>query len=126
MNTEDGTKSEIVRSSGLNLQEFCNMKQLYKLLDHWSKSCGMATMIVDNEGNQVSEDFGMTEFCKAVQSCENGKKCCKDTWKSNISGIYECPLGFRDFSIPIVLPDGQMLGKVLAGQALSVLSLIHI
>ena len=77
MNTEDGAKSEIVRSSGLNLQEFCNMKQLYKLLDHWSKSCGMATVIVDNEGNQVSEDFGMTEFCKAVQSCENGKNAAR-------------------------------------------------
>ena len=26
---------------------------------------------------------------------------------------------FWDFSIPIVLPDGQVLGRVLAGQALS-------
>lgn len=31
-----------------------------------------------------------------------------------------CPVGFCDFSIPIVLPDGQILGRVLAGQALSV------
>ena len=40
--------------------------------------------------------------------------------KSDLDGIYECPFGFWDFSIPIVLPDGQVLGKVLAGQALSV------
>lgn len=108
-----------VRTSGLALQEFCDMEQLYKLLRNWSKSCGMATVIVDREGNQVSEDFGMTEFCKAVQSCEKGLKCCKKTWKSDLNGIYECPFGFWDFSIPIILPDGQVLGKVLAGQALS-------
>ena len=40
--------------------------------------------------------------------------------KSDMEGIYICPVGFCDFSIPIVLPDGQVLGKVLAGQALSV------
>ncbi|MCI7767109.1 MAG: PocR ligand-binding domain-containing protein [Oscillospiraceae bacterium] len=60
----------------------------------------------------------MTEFCKAVQSCEKGIECCKSTWKSDLDGVYECPFGFWDFSIPIVLPDGQVLGKVLAGQAL--------
>lgn len=96
------------------------MNQLYRLLDNWSKSCGMATMIVDTEGNQLSEDFGMTEFCRMVQSCDRGKACCMATWKADLDGIYECPFGFWDFSIPIVLPDGQVLGKVLAGQAMSI------
>ena len=54
-----------------------------------------------------------------VQSCDKGKACCMETWKSDLDGIYECPFGFWDFSIPIVLPDGQVLGKVMAGQALS-------
>ncbi|MCI5503787.1 MAG: PocR ligand-binding domain-containing protein [Eubacterium sp.] len=103
-----------------SLQEFCDMNQLYRLLDNWSKSCGMATMIVDTEGNQLSEDFGMTEFCRMVQSCDSGKACCMATWKADLDGIYECPFGFWDFSIPIVLPDGQVLGKVLAGQAMSI------
>ena len=103
----------------LDLQEFCDMNQVFRLLDNWSKSCGMATMIVDSEGNQLSEDFGMTEFCRMVQSCEKGRACCMGTWKSDLSGVYRCPFGFWDFSIPIVLPDGKVLGKVLAGQALS-------
>ena len=81
---------------------------------------GMATVIVDTEGKQVSEDFGITEFCRMIQFCERGKTCCMATWKSELDGMYECPFGFWDFSIPISLPDGQMLGKVLAGQALSV------
>ena len=109
----------------LKLQEFCDMNQLYRLLDNWSKSCDMATVIVDTEGNQVSEDFGITEFCRMVQSCDKGKACCMETWKSDLDGIYECPFGFWDFSIPIVLPDRQVLGKVLAGQALSVKSCQH-
>ena len=71
-----------VTSFNLALQEFCDMEKLYKLLGNWSKSCGMATVIIDNEGNQVSEDFVMTEFCKTVQSCGMGLECCKKTWKT--------------------------------------------
>ena len=85
----------------LKLQEFGDMNQLYRLLDNWSKSCGMATVIVDTEGNQVSEDFGITEFCRMVQSCDKGKACCMETWKSDLDGIYECPFGFWDFLLPI-------------------------
>ena len=120
MKQKMNTENERNRNTDLSLQEFCDMDQLYRLLDNWSKSCGMATMIVDVEGNPVSEDFGMTEFCRMVQSCEMGRACCKATWKLDLGEIYECPFGFFDFSIPIVLPDGKVLGKVLAGQAISV------
>ena len=113
-------EARIREKTGLRLQEFCDMNQLYRLLDNWSKTSGMATVIVDTVGKQVSENFGITEFCEMVQSCDRGKACCMETWKADLEGIYECPFGFWDFSIPIVLPDGQVLGKVLAGQALSV------
>ena len=112
-------ETETKEKNGLSLQEFCDMEQLYRLLDNWSKSCGMATMIVDAAGNPISRDFGMTEFCKMVQSCEKGRACCMSAWKSDVEGVYECPIGFCDLSIPIVLPDGSVLGRVLAGQALS-------
>ncbi|MDO4486675.1 MAG: PocR ligand-binding domain-containing protein [Bacillota bacterium] len=120
MNQNHHAEIGINDNNSLKLQEFCDMNQLYRLLDNWAKSCGMATMIVDSEGNQLSEDFGMTEFCRMVQSCETGKACCMATWKTDLEDVYECPFGFWDFSIPIALPDGQVLGKVLAGQALSV------
>ena len=113
---ENGSGEKI----SISLQEFCDMNQLYRILDNWSRSSGMATVIIDTEGNQVSEDFGLTEFCRMVRSSEKGRACCMATWKSDLDGIYECPFGFLDFSVPIVLPDGQVLGKVLAGQALSV------
>ncbi|MDD6827465.1 MAG: PocR ligand-binding domain-containing protein [Oscillospiraceae bacterium] len=77
-----------VGDHNLQLQECCDIEQLYKLLGNWSKSCGMATVIVDRDGNQLSEDFGMTKFCKTVQSCEKGLACCMKTWKSDVVGIY--------------------------------------
>ena len=102
------------------LQEFCDMEQLYRLIDNWSKSSGMSAVIVDTEGNRTSESFGMTEFCQMIHDHESGEAVCASTWKAEHDGIYVCPIGFCDFSIPIILPNGQILGKVLAGQALSV------
>ncbi|MDO5140604.1 MAG: PocR ligand-binding domain-containing protein [Eubacteriales bacterium] len=113
------TETEINNNSGLKLQEFCDMDQLFRLLDNWSQSCGMAAMIVDGNGQPLSKDFGITEFCRMIQSSDSGMECCSETWRTERKGIYECPFGFRDFSIPIALPDGHILGKVLAGQALA-------
>ena len=113
METEQNGKS------CLSLQEFCDMEQLYRLVDNWSKSSGMYAVIVDTQGNRTSDSFGITEFCQMVHENEKGNISCSATWKKDREGIYVCPMGFCDFSIPIVLPDGQVLGRVLAGQALS-------
>ena len=113
-------ESAEIANSYLDLQEFCDMEQLYRLIDNWSRSSGMSAVIVDTEGNRTSESFGMTEFCRMIHANENGRISCANTWKAEHDGIYVCPVGFCDFSVPIVLPNGQILGKVLAGQALSV------
>ena len=120
MNRTSDMETEVKGNSGISLQEFCDLDQLYRLLDNWSKSSGMSAVIVDTEGNRTSESFGMTEFCQMIHDNEKGAAQCADIMKSDMEGIYTCPVGFCDFSIPIVLPDGQVLGKVLAGQALSV------
>ncbi|MDO4482175.1 MAG: PocR ligand-binding domain-containing protein [Bacillota bacterium] len=112
-------KNETLVNENLRLQEFCDMNQLYSLIDNWSKSSGMYAVIVDTDGNRTSESFGMTEFCKMIHNSEKGIECCESTWKEAHDGIYVCPLGFCDFSIPIALPDGKVLGNVLAGQVLS-------
>ena len=80
----------------------------------------MSAVIVDAEGNATSESFGMTEFCQMIHDSENGLAMCMRTRKSASEGIYLCPIGFCDFSLPIALPDGRVLGRVLAGQSLSV------
>lgn len=120
MESTSGMETGSAMNSCLHLQEFCDMDQLYKLIDNWSKSSGMSAVIVDTEGNPTSDSFGMTEFCTMIHANEKGMAGCLSTWKSDHEGIYVCPLGFCDFSIPIILPDGQVLGKVLAGQSLLV------
>ena len=75
MNQTRDMKSEASRNSGVRLQEFCDMDQLYRLIDNWSKSSGMSAVIVDTEGNRTSESFGMTEFCQLMHDNEKGKKC---------------------------------------------------
>ncbi|MGN1338993.1 MAG: PocR ligand-binding domain-containing protein [Oscillospiraceae bacterium] len=103
----------------LRIEEFCDMEKLYCILDNWSKSTGMSAVIVDMDGVRTSESFGMTEFCSMIHQSEDGFRLCERTWKNNCSGIYECPIGLYDFSIPLVLPDGTQIGKVIAGQVLS-------
>ena len=111
---------ELNKKSNIDLQEFCDMNQLYLMLDNWAKCSGMSAVIADTEGNLTSENYGLTEFCRCVQSCEKGQKICHAAWNADYEGLYTCPVGFCDFSVPIVLPNGQVLGKVLAGQSLSV------
>lgn len=113
-------ETEIRQNSDVSLQEFCDMDQMYRMIDNWSKSSGMYAVIVDTEGNCTSDSFGMTEFCNMIHDTEKGCECCTSTWKADQEGIYVCPVGFCDFSVPIELPDGRVLGRVLAGQALSV------
>lgn len=104
---------------GIRLEDFCDMEQLYDLLNDWSKSTGISAVIVDMEGNRTSESFGMTEFCSMIHNTEKGFQICTGTWKENRDGIYECPMGFYDFCVPLVLPDGTQIGKVMAGQSLT-------
>lgn len=66
-------------SSNLALQEFCDMEQLYRLIDNWSRSTGMYAVVVDNEGNRTSDSFGMTEFCQMVNTSEKGCEFCAQT-----------------------------------------------
>ena len=57
----------VLKTAELTLQDFCDMQQLHKLLDNWSKSSGMSAVIVDNHGQRVSQSFGMTELCQMVR-----------------------------------------------------------
>ena len=115
---EENRRADAEANEALSLKEFCDMDQLYKLIDNWSRGSGMSAVIVDTQGRRMSESFGMTEFCAMVSGCAAGAACCAQIWREEREGVYVCPLGFCDFSVPIALPDGRVLGSVLAGQAL--------
>ena len=76
MNQAHNMDAELSRNACLSLQEFCDLEQLYRLIDNWSKSSGMSAVIVDTEGNRTSESFGMTEFCQMMHDSEEGRKHC--------------------------------------------------
>ena len=103
----------------IRIEEFCDMEQLYALIDNWSSSTGMSAVIIDAEGRRTSESFGMTPFCSMIHQTEKGMELCGGTWKCDASGVYECPMGLYDTCIPLVLPDGTIIGKVNAGQAMT-------
>ena len=55
----------IREKTGLRLQEFCDMNQLYRLLDNWSKSCGMH----DDRGcSKIIEQKGLARWYALVRS----------------------------------------------------------
>lgn len=57
MNQTRDMETEQNGKSCLSLQEFCDMEQLYRLVDNWSKSSGMYAVIVDTQGNRTSDLF---------------------------------------------------------------------
>ena len=101
---------ESAGSANLQLQEFCDMEQLYRLIDNWAWSTGMSAVIVDTEGKRTSDSFGMTEFCNMIHATERGCENCSSTWKADQEGIYVCPVGFCDFSIPELEQIADVLG----------------
>lgn len=80
----------------IRIEEFCDMEQLYALIDNWSSSTGMSAVIIDAEGRRTSESFGMTPFCSMIHQTEKGMELCGGTWKCDLLGVYECPMGLYD------------------------------
>ena len=75
---------KILKTDELTLQDFCDMQQLYKLLDNWSKSSGMSAVVVDNHGQRISQSFGLTELCRMVKESPMGDANCASKMKSSI------------------------------------------
>jgi len=99
-----------------SLKNFCDTEELLAILENWSKGTGLSSIVVDNDGIPVTKSYGMSPFCAYVQSLEKGRKRCSDNWKDKKDGLHQCHAGFYDFSIPLILPDGTQIGKILAGQ----------
>lgn len=72
----------------IRIEEFCDMEQLYALIDNWSSSTGMSAVIIDAEGRRTSESFGMTPFCSMIHQTEKGMELCGGTWKCDLLGVY--------------------------------------
>lgn len=99
------------------IREFCDISQLNDVLHSWSETAGMACVVIDSDGQNISEEIILTDFCsKYTRSTEEGRQRC-DKCNREGKGVYYCHAGLLDFAIDIVVGD-EVVGKVVGGQIL--------
>lgn len=102
----------------IKIEDFCDMKEFENIMKNWAVSTSLATVAVDADGKYISDCYNFTEFCmdltrKSDEGCRRCEKCDREC-----KGVYKCHAGLIDFSIPITLNDGTVLGSVIGGQVL--------
>lgn len=97
------------------LADFCDMQKLHEILENWSISTGMGTIIVDNEGRAVADPRAFSPYCALVRSSEKGLKHCIDFHNLGKDKSV-CHGGLTVFSDSIALPNGKILGQLICGQ----------
>lgn len=101
----------------MKLKDFFDLKYLNRMLENWYKATGLAVIAMDEEGNYISDEFGMTDFCqKYTKGTKEGRKRCEQCDREN-TGIYYCHAGLIDFSADIKIGD-VCVGKIIGGQVL--------
>lgn len=107
----------------MNSENILESQGINKVLSDFAKATGLAVVLTDINGNEVSELFNVTEFCTKLreipdlhQRCQNSDKCGGlEASKNDKPCIYHCHAGLIDLSIPLVIND-HLIGFVLAGQ----------
>ncbi|MCI1734256.1 MAG: PocR ligand-binding domain-containing protein [Bacilli bacterium] len=102
----------------VDIPDFCDMDKFDQILKNWATCTGLATVAVGRDGHYISDYYNFTEFCSEMnrKSAEGLKRCIDCDKKGN--GIYCCHAGLVDFSSPITLEDGTVLGRIVGGQVL--------
>lgn len=102
----------------MEIKDFIDMGRFNAMIRNWSKATRMAVVVLDQHGNIISDDVGGTEFCRRyTKGTEEGRRRCQKCDRE-CEGIYHCHSGLTDFSIPIVVAGGEVVGKVVGGQVL--------
>ncbi len=105
-------------SESIKIQDFCDMNEFEHIMSNWAKSTGLATVAVGADGKYISDCYNFTDFCiKLTRGSDEGRRRCEKC-DAECTGIYACHAGLMDFSIPIKLIDGTVLGSIIGGQVL--------
>lgn len=102
----------------MKIEDFADMKKFEEIMSNWANATGLATVAVDADGNYISERYNFTDFC--IKLTRGSKEGCRRCEKCDAEGqgVYQCHAGLVDFSIPLKLNDGTVLGSVIGGQVL--------
>lgn len=111
----------------LKIREVYDIGFLQEFQDSFSKAMGVASIIVDVEGNPVTKPSNFTDFCmKYTRGSALGNKKCmecdsqggKESKEKKAPAVYQCHSGLVDFAAPIMV-EGQQIGAILGGQVLT-------
>lgn len=100
-----------------------NSELINKIAQDFAHATGLAVVVVNIHGEEISELFNFTPFCQLMRKdperhsrCRMSDRCGGlEASKSNEPCIYRCHAGLTDFSIPLVIA-GHLVGFVLCGQ----------
>lgn len=106
----------------LKLKGIANVKILEKFQNLFLKLTGFYTTFIDTNGDFVTSDRGLREFCLLIAKFGLGGNC----WESNYSAckkviqakkpiVYQCFAGLTEIISPIIV-NNKVLGAVLTGQ----------
>ncbi|WP_432452383.1 MULTISPECIES: PocR ligand-binding domain-containing protein [unclassified Agarivorans] len=102
---------------------FLESQGINKILQDFANATGLAVVLVDIDGREVSASFNFTDFCQRIRQdpdlyarCKNSDRCGGlEASKVNKPCVYRCHAGLTDFSIPLEV-NGHLVGFVLCGQ----------
>ena len=101
----------------IKIREFCDMNMFEQILQQWCEATGMSAVALDSDGEYITKEIGMTDFCtKYTRSTQEGRNRC-DKCNKEGKGVYFCHTGLMDFSMDIKV-EGKVVGKIIGGQVL--------
>lgn len=110
----------------LKITDIMEVDVLQKFQDSFAKAVGVASIIVDNNGDPVTKPSNFTDFCmKYTRGCNEGLKRCmrcdkeggEESARTGKPSVYFCHAGLMDFAAPIMI-NGVQVGAVIGGQVL--------
>jgi signal transduction histidine kinase/ligand-binding sensor protein len=102
----------------VDIRDFCDMDRFEQMMKDWAASTGLATVAAGRDGKYISGCYNFTDFCqKLTRRSPEGLRRCLECDRRG-TGIYQCHAGLVDFSAPITLEDGTLLGSIIGGQVL--------
>ena len=112
-----------VSKMSVKISDFIDIQQWEKLQDAVSKMVGVAIVLVDYRGKEISRKSGVQPFCKwARNNPDLSKLCEKCDARGAIEAVrlekpfhYYCYFDIVDIAIPIII-DQEYLGALLGGQ----------
>ena len=109
----------------MKLKEIIDLQVLQQMQDKFARATGLASVIVNKEGEPMTRYSNYTQYCQLIHSSPLGRKRCTEcdislgnkALQSKKIAWHTCHGGFVDVSSPIVV-NGIYIGQVMCGQVL--------